>query len=168
MTVTPYIDFATNLKKSLEIIPTTRTGAGLTSEFGAFTIITKRITDWNEIVTQLPCIVIDMDTQGIQYDPTDQGFFRLIPVVVVVYIPIMSRNKTEAEARVEEDKSDRVVKTAVSDLEEILVTSQNANVSYIISLLGAYIPYEAFDADESIGIKMRIGQIDLIAKSQIR
>lgn len=168
MTNLPYTDISENLAKVFSLYPVARTDATLTSVFGDFTIITRRVMDWNQVVESLPAIVIDVDPNGITYEMVDNSYFRLIPIVVVVYIPLMTRGILDAQARDEEDKSDLALKTAYSDIEELVNLGTSTGSSYSLQFVNGFIPYEAFDWDEPIGVRIRVAQLNLLAKSLIR
>lgn len=166
-----YVDLINDIASVLQTEPTQRTGLPLTTEFGNVTIISKRISDWQDITDNLPCIIVDYHPEGTDYEHDDQAAWRLIPVVCVVYIPLMTLGKSGAAADAEELKSDSVIKQVFSDLEEVLDSARTrSNVSYELMLVGGGgMQYEAFDALEDIfGVRMRVGQINLVARSRIR
>jgi hypothetical protein len=171
MTARPYIDPLTDLKAVMETEPTKRTGEPITTVFGDLTVISKRISDWTDITDHLPCVVLDYHPEGIDYEHDDQGVWRLIPMVCVVYIPLMTLGQSAEKAAVEEEKSDTALKEVFGDLEEVL-TSWRARGEVMYELLlvgGGGMQYEPFGLlEDQSAVRMRVGQINLIARSQIR
>lgn len=173
MAVRPYVDPGIFLKNIINTEPVPRTGAVITTMYyGNFTVYTKRITDWTEVTNNLPAIVIDSHAEAIDYYQVDQTTYRLIPISVLVYIPIMTRDIADDEAavRVAEEQADDEIKTVVGDLEEVLNSTRTwKQVADSVRLIGGGgIFYEAFNWDDALGIKMRIAQINVVVTSQIR
>lgn len=172
MTTKPYVDPAHFIKQILETEPTKRTDAIVTSSYGPFTIFPKRITDWSEITNNLPAIVVDLHAEAIDYVQVDQTTYRLIPLSVLVYIPLMTRDIADDDAAVrdEEERADLEIKTIVGDIEEVLNSTRTwLQVADSVRLIGGGgIFYEAFNWDDALGIKMRIAQINVAITSQIR
>lgn len=171
MTNKPYIDPVDKIGWLLQNYPSARTGAVLTStEFGNLTIITHRVLDWDEILTQLPAIQVDIHPEAVDYMLEDQTAFRLIPLTVLLYIPIMTRGKVEADALAEEIRSDQEIKTLFADLEEVLQSgiAMKGIADELILVGGGGIAYEALEWEGDVGIRLRVAQVNLLAKSQIR
>ena len=166
----PYLQPCIDLGWILQNVLCKRTGAPVASQFGNFTIFTDRIMDFNQIVENIPCIVVDLHAEAIDYFYADQNAFRMVPLSVIVYIPLLTRGKSPEDTRIAELKSDVDIKTVFGDLEEVIHsgTAQQGMAHEFFLIGGGGIFYEPFDWEEPIGTRFRVGQINAVARSLIR
>lgn len=166
----PYIQLIENIKAVLQNEPSRRTGLPLTSAYGDFTFFTKRVTNWDELLNNLPAITIDLDGGGFDYIYEDQGAFRLIPVVIVLYMPLYTYGKTADESATIEVAVDEEIKLRFADLEEIMNENRAAHgTAYeLLMVEGGGIFYEAFDFGEPINMQLRLAQLNLVARQRIQ
>lgn len=171
MSYIPYYEIPGDIAMIIENYPVKRTGVKLALEGfpgSSFTIFTQRLGDWEEIVRSLPAIEIDVLVSDIAYDKDDSITWRLIPITVTVYIPLRTRDKSIAEAIAEEELSDRGIKQVMTDLESVLdAMISNKGVTYDLEMVAGNIPEQAFEFDEAMGVRVRVGMVHMIARCAI-
>lgn len=165
----PYVQVAEEVRALLVTEDTKRTGSPVSTTLGDFTIFTQRVYDYNQIVQSLPCITIDIDDAQIGYDGDDVGLWRLIPLVLVVYIPLDTRGKSEAEAWTTEAEVDLEIRRVYGDLEEVLSSPRARTSVYSLFLVeGGGMPAEPLEGSDEVPVRMRAGYMNLVARNAVR
>lgn len=133
------------------------------------TYFTHRVSDWDHITNSLPAILIDVNTESIQYMPYDGGWERAIPVIIMVYIHA-PRGATNAESLQNDILADEEIKRVYSHLEELLNYGKNlTGITQALTISSGMILIEPwYGGDEATGVRMRMAGLEVLLRNKIR